>query len=438
MSTAHPIRKNPIDPSRLSPAQRIWALLDMPLNDLAGIVLLFLAGFLMLADIKVGKVEVALDSQVMAKLCVIGACGIYGLLGFLADPQVRRTLFSFPVLWVVMISACFFLAVPTSITPVESLASAISIACITLATVTGIVRLGAGTVVTTLFYSLCLYVVAAWIAFLAFPEIGVYAEKLSEGRFQNRMAGIAHPNTLGQFSGLTIVLGSILYVRFGQRSMFRIGIILLAALALLFSLSRTSMVATVFALSIAFRKQLFRREYALYAVGIVLAGAIGFLVLASTTDLSETIEQKLRLLSKSGDLSELTSATGRVEIWKYASRLIAEKPLTGYGAATSKYYLEDYTYYTHNMIMHVAFSTGIFGGTFALLMCLGRILAMITHHHLLADGIIAFLLVNGFFENVLFCFLAGLPTMMWIVGCCLPHFMPLDEKQVELSLRNIE
>ncbi len=432
MSSRFPIAdrtKAPRDPSEspefLTVKQQLDHWLQLPLLDLIGFTVLFLAGFLMLVDVQTEKTDVALDGQVLLKLCVIAGCGFYGAYGFLIDSRVRQTLGSFPVLWVVLIIGCFFVASPGSITPRESFASAVAMTAVTLMTVTAIAQLGPRQVLITLFYSLSAYMVLSWASYFLMPSVGIFDEPLGNGDFKRRMAGVGHPNTLGQFSGLTIVLGSILFVRFGQRSMFRVAIMLLAGLALIGSLSRTSMLATTIALAVAFRREIFQKNHLLPLVVLALAGAVGLLVLVSTeSNLGRAVEKKLSFVSKTGELSELTSATGRVQIWAFTLEKIAARPITGYGAATSKYYLEEYSSYTHNMILHVAFSTGVIGGAFAFLMCLGRLVALFTRHHFVADGIIAFLLVNGLFENVMFSFLAGLPTILWIVGLCLPHWMP--------------
>ena len=409
---------------RSNPFQQLSFIGSLPLIDLVGIAVLFMAGFLNLVDVQVDKDSVELDKQVLAKLMVLAGCGLYGALGFATDIRVRKTLFSFPMLWIVMIIGCYIIAAPGSVTQTESLASAISMVCIALMTVTAIIQLGSLTVLATLFYSLSLFVVLSWVAFLLFPEIGVFEEPIVGGQFTTRMSGLAHPNTLGQFSGLTIVLGFLLCWKLGRWSLFKIGIIILAGMSLVGSLSRTSILATGVALFVANRTELLKKKYLLPYVMVGLMGAVTLPALSTKLNISDKIEDKLSFLSKSGDTSELTSATGRADIWAFAIRKVADRPLTGFGAATSKYYMQDYSSYTHNLIINVLFSTGVFGGLLALLMCIGRIISLFTNHHVVADAIVAFILVNGLFENVIFSFLAGMPTIIWITGLCLPQWMP--------------
>lgn len=178
--------------------------------------------------------------------------------------------------------------------------------------------------------------------------------------------------------------------------------------------------ATVVALAVAYRHVFLKQEYfQRYVIAACLA-ALGFMVLSTQVDIGAKIKEKMTLVSKSGDADELTSATGRAEIWAYTIRLIKQRPLIGYGAATSKFYLKDYSQYTHNMILNVALSTGIIGGFAMLMMVLGRLRAMMTVSYPLADGILVFIIVNGLFENVIFSILCGMPTMVWIMSLAWP------------------
>ena len=70
----------------------------------------------------------------------------------------------------------------------------------------------------------------------------------------------------------------------------------------------------------------------------------------------------LSVVTKTGDVTELTSATGRTEIWAEAIRLIGERPLTGYGLNSSPALMEDFSYHTHNLVLHATFSGGVVAG----------------------------------------------------------------------------
>jgi len=175
------------------------------------------------------------------------------------------------------------------------------------------------------------------------------------------------------------------------------------------------LIATVFGLAIAYRSVFFKAEYLQRYIVAAMVGIFALMVVSTQVDLGAKLKEKMAIVSKSGDADELTSATGRSEIWAYTIRLLAERPIVGYGAATSKYYLERYSRYTHNMILNVAFSTGIIGGFACVMMVLGRIRALFSISHPLPDGIVAFIVLNGFFENVIFAVITGMPTILWIM-----------------------
>lgn len=395
-------------------------ILSAPLSTVVGLTLITIVAFLNAVDVSIDKDKVGLDAQVMLKLLGIGFAGIYGGIGFLTDRRVRDLVQSFPVFWVVLIIAMYFLSVPFSIDPKVSLASTLSMVAVLLLTLRALVQIGILPVLNAIFVGMGLFNVLSWVVFFLWPAVGVLEEPLPDGKFALRMSGLAHSNVLGQYSGLTVVLGTIMAFTYKKRSGMRIGLIVVALGALVCSLSRTSLAATVFALVIAYRRVFFKREYLRRYVVATMVGVFAMLLISTQVDLGAKIKEKMTLVSKSGDAEELTSATGRAEIWAYAIRLLGQRPLIGYGAATSKHYLARYSSYTHNMILNVAFSTGLIGGLACLVMVLGRVRAMFKISHPLADGILVFIIVNGFFENVIFAIIVGMPTMVWIMSLSWP------------------
>ncbi len=402
------------------PGTRLVDVVNIPITTIIGLGLIFFVTWINLANLSADKDTVGLDLQVLVKLMGIGVAGLYGAYGFCTDRRVRDVLQSFPVFWMVIIITLYFVAALFSITKVISLVSAVSMVAVLLMTVTALTQIGIMPVLNAIFAGMAFFNIFSWIVYFVWPDVGVLAEPLPEGKFAYRMSGLAHPNTLGQYTGLTVVLGTIMYVTYQKRSLLRTGLIFVAAAALVNSLSRTSLVATVFALAVAYRHVVLKREYlATYVIALLFA-TLGIMLISTQVDIGAKIEEKMTLVSKSGDADELTTATGRAEIWAYTIKLIKKRPLLGYGAATSKHFLADYSQYTHNMVLNVAFSTGIVGGFAMLMMILGRIRAIMTVSHPLADGILVFIIINGLFENVMFSILCGMPTIVWIMSLSWP------------------
>lgn len=398
-------------------SQKFMGLLQYPLETCVGMLALFGCAFFNLSDLTVsGADKVSLDFQVLIKLMLLGAFGVYGGIGLLTHLKVRQMLFSFPIMWMVIILGFFVLSVPGSVTPKESLASTISIGCVLLGTTRALVEIGVRNILKTVFYAGAVFLFTSWLLFLFVPSLGVFQEPITEGQFVARMSGMSHPNTLGQFAGITIVIGLLLYRVYGEFSKFRAFIVLMAIGALLGSVSRSSLFATMVGVLVIYRASVFDRRYLIYLLWIGVLGCVGLMALSLVTDLGALIESKLATVSKSGDAEELTTATGRAEIWAYAIKLIAEEPLTGYGATTSKWYLSDYSLYTHNLLLNVAFSTGVFGGFACLCMIIGRVVSFFRVEHPVSDALIAFVVINGLFENVIFSILCGMPTIIWILA----------------------
>ena len=424
---------------RASKAKRsgsMGSLLNLKLSVLVGLGVLFCICVFNLSDISgADKEKINVDATVLLKIGFLGIAGLYGVIGAYTDSKVRRLMFSFPVVWIWLLFGFYCLGVVKSVTPKESVASAISIACVLLCTSRVLVQHGVESVLRTVLYALSAFVLISWLLFLFVPEIGVFEEDTVEGQIFKRMGGLAHPNTLGQFSGLNIVLGLLFFRNYGLKmNKWRWLVIALAAGALIASVSRTSLIATVFALVFVYRDKCLRREYLPYIFGLGIVGLMGLLALSATTDLGSAIESKLAVVSKSGDAEELTTATGRAEIWAYSIKLIVQQPVFGYGAATSKWFLSDYSLYTHNLVLNVAFSTGVFGGLACLMMVLGRVSSVIYRPHRIADALLVFILVNGMFENVIFSILCGLPTIVWIIAMAIPVMDNIAEEDSEPRL----
>ncbi|MEM7782211.1 MAG: O-antigen ligase family protein, partial [Planctomycetota bacterium] len=353
--------------------QSLTGFTRIPLELVIGVVLLTSVSFLNQVDLETDNAKVGLSGQVYLKLGFLGLAALYGFWGFVTDSRVQKIVLSFPVLWIVGIFAFFLAAVPGSVTQAESLASTLSIPCVVLLSITMAVRYGQNLFLESLFIALFAFTGLSWVAFLLVPEIGVFFEPLPNGEFQSRMSGLAHPNTLGQYSGLLVVLSALLYSKNDSLKGIRIFAAVLGLAALVLCLSRTSLLATVVALSVIYRDRIFKPQYTVYYLLAACVVMMASVVLLLSMDVGTYLESKLSLLSKSGDTEELTSGTGRNEIWAYTLKLIGEQPAIGYGQATSKVYLADYSLYTHNMILNVMLSGGVIAGLMAIAMVIGRI-----------------------------------------------------------------
>ena len=390
-----------------------WA--HIPLLTVAGFVLVAAAAGFNLVNIQSGEAG-RFDVQALLKLAVVGMFSAYGAFHFVADSRVRSVFFTFPGTWLALLVCCYLVAVPFSISPRNAMMSTGILGCVILGTVTAVTQLGVYWVVRSMFFGASFFVLGSWLLFIVSPELGTFEEPLIDGQFLRRMSGLAHPNTLGQYSGITIVMVIGMWTCYGIRSKLNLVIMLLAIGSLVGSLSRASVLATVLALLVAYRSVFLRSEYLRKYLVLVCVGVVALMIASATMDIPGFLQEQLASVSKSGDAEEITTATGRAEIWAYSIRLIAEKPLTGYGAASSLLLLEDYSYYTHNLVLNVVFCSGIVGGAVVIMMLLTRLLALVYRNHPLADALFAFIFFNGLVENTIFSPVASLPTMAFVVA----------------------
>ena len=121
----------------------VGQMLELPLATLVGLASLFCIGFFNLSDLSVGDQEkISVDFTVLLKVGFLAVAGAYGAVGAYTDSRVRRLMFSTPVIWVWVLFGFYCLGVINSVIPKETVASAISIACVLLCTTRVLIQVG--------------------------------------------------------------------------------------------------------------------------------------------------------------------------------------------------------------------------------------------------------------------------------------------------------
>ena len=391
----------------------VW---NLPVLHLVAAAILLFSAFANHVVLDVEKTDVGLDQVVFVKLMFTCLGMLLALKAFLADCRIRDVAGSWPgitILWLFVIYAISSLLSSNS---APAIASSVSIPAVYLLTITVAIQLGRDRLVQLLFAASSVFVLGSWLVYFLKPEIGVLMEPLPDGTFARRMSGLSHPNTLGQYAGMNLLLGTLLIVTYRKRSWIYALLLLASVAALVACLSRTSMLAFVLAIIVGYREIFVTRGFVklMLIVGILVSAVSVFLL--AETDMDRQFEQNMALLSKSGQAEEITSGTGRSRIWAKTIQLIRERPSIGYGPATSKELLADYSSYAHNLILNIVLSTGFVGGFLGLLMCVGRIAMLFQFRNPVADSLMAFILVNGIFENIIFSTICGFPTICWTLA----------------------
>ena len=365
------------------------------------------------------KTNVGFDRLVLIKLVVslaAASCAGWGCLKF---EDVRKTLITVPTL---LLAAIFLLALIGSTSGITSTSipmaviNAFSVVfAITAIKTVGLRIVSFATICGVVGTSLC-----ALFLFCFVPEKGVFAEPLDAGQFLNRMGGMAHPNSVARSAIVGCLLTLYLY-RTDELTLKGAGILLLLfGLTAYFAMSRTAIIAGTVGCMMLFADRLTSRWSLIAFASMTMAGALAVLLLIAVGREERLVGKVVGLVSKSGNASELTSGTGRTEIWFEAARQIAKRPLIGYGFNSGPTLLINHSQATHNAIMNATLSAGIFAGIAMIALLAWTGWNAMNSPNLVIRALCSFLFLSCLTEDTVLETFPGPCTMMWYVCCVLP------------------
>ncbi|MCC9641796.1 O-antigen ligase family protein [Rhodopirellula sp. JC740] len=369
-----------------------------------------------------GSAGAGLTSEVALKLLLAANVGLVALAGWLLCPPVRQRLARFPGSVLVMLGVVLLGTSVVAYTPAANVSRAASLIngfYIVFAAV-ALHFLTLQQTIRCVLIGLVIHLVAAWALYWMGGDTAVYEEEFSQTLIVERMGSTAHPNSLGRIATLAIVTCLSLW-RIRTRPMrpfdfMSLGFVfVIAAATILETMSRTAAVACAASVLAIMSDRLSNRRG--LALSLLAAMTICLIVL-SIGLLSEGSDVGSRVVAvgtKTGDVDELTSATGRTEIWAEAIRLIAHRPLTGWGLNSSPLLMEDYSHHTHNLLLHAFFSAGLFAG-----LCMAVLIGWTIYHGFtvvdpLFRGIAAYICVSGLFEDTAFETFPFASTLLWLL-----------------------
>jgi O-antigen ligase len=175
-----------------------------------------------------------------------------------------------------------------------------------------------------------------------------------------RWSGLSFsPTGLGVAAALCSVSGAALWASGRHRPLAATGFAA-GALALALSQSRSSTISVIVALAVA----------SLVTVGpwrtLLRFGTVALLLVTILRLAGDGTSS----LSRSGDSRELTTLTGRTEVWSITSHLIADRPVAGHGVGSSGALFAEVVrsgqlwweaFSPHNVLLTVALETGAIG-----------------------------------------------------------------------------
>ncbi|WP_417745132.1 O-antigen ligase family protein [Rosistilla oblonga] len=374
-------------------------------------LLVFAVVFLNAADFRgdTGE-EFSVHWQIYLRLLICAVCGGTGIL--LVSKSYRAFL-TFPGFLITLLIAWIGVTLPFSVDRTYSLAAYVSLGAVAMLIPAAMQILGGYRYLMIVAAGLMTFIVGSWIAYLVFPEIGIFKEQITQTEVLERMGGLGHPNELGLYSAFTTVLFAVL--GYGRRLSYLIVVpaMLLSLVTLVVCFSRTSMGITLVGLLVVYRKELFTQQTVIATLLLAILAIPPIFVVAGNGGFDWLVGDALEKLSKSGTADELTTATGRTDIWAYAIQRIGEQPLHGYGYMTARFVMEKYSYHCHNIVLNMCLNTGVIGGMTLLSMVLYFVYAIYHDPRYEVDGLVAVILAGGLIDGLLFAAVPSAAVLIW-------------------------
>jgi O-antigen ligase len=395
-------------------------------SRIAILVVVFAAVFLVDANFRNRDyADKAVDFQVLIKI------GIWLLLTLVAIIHMRRWLAHVVMpsnLPCLMFIAWIVFTATVSPHPAYSAVAALSIFAYVIFSAFLFSSFGRVEIFLVTVMAITVFCIVSIAVYFAVPELGRFVFWLNDQRHvSSRMAGIAgSANNMGRLAAFGLVL-IILYASEFRRvhPLLVPACTAVLSVSLVMTNSRSAM-AMVLALGAAALLLRWRRLHLL-----VLVVSAGLLAAALVLPLEDGV---LRLISRSGDIDEITSMTGRSSIWSAVPRLIEGREWTGFGYASSVFVLPQHerevgflTSHAHNIVLQLLLTTGWIG---VALFCLS-IVSVGVRAAYLADRtvliLLSFVLLNGITESSAFGTVANVCSLAFAFAVTLPPEWKNDE-----------
>jgi O-antigen ligase len=204
------------------------------------------------------------------------------------------------------------------------------------------------------------------------PEFGLaYNRHFDIYRFKGVMG---HANALGRVCALLIII--ILFYKLNDNNSNKLILLILAGTSfyiLLQTDSRAALFAMIIVCStgIILKYFLLSKHKAILAISLLPLIFISIYVMILLLNPASFFEREVvESITRSGNVEELTTFTGRIDVWLLYFDYISQNPLIGYGYQVGDHYMREaarmgysgfVTTHAHNMYIEIAFSSGLIG-----------------------------------------------------------------------------
>ena len=396
----------------------------------------FLAIFIAITEVNLRTRPIGaggLDWQVALKLCVWFTGGLFAMLRLNAVLELLRT----PIGGA---SLCYmgFLLLSTAWAPnpADTIVSCVLLFCVLLFAMAMVSELSVKDILIglTIGYSMIVLPSLA-ISPFAVSFAPVNADSLGEA---DRLRGFAnHPVPLAAVCAVLMVCCAALMQYMPKRRPILIGIIVLALATLMLSQSRMALIAVLVS---GFIFWLRVRPGASWLIPIGVMAATAITLTTASVGLENVLPREVvKLVSRSGNVNELLTLTGRSVIWDFTLRQIAEAPVLGQGHNSSEpIFLERFQHFTvthaHNLLLQALFSIGLIGTLFLVTILVIQFRTFLVSPDLFRDVMLVTLLVSGITETALYTRRPGALSVIWMFTIALAAYHVVERRRINAAL----
>lgn len=307
----------------------------------------------------------SIDFQIIIKLSLWAA--------MLIPPLVRMYTTKFASLaaigpfWLSLYLWCLLSAVWSPV-PLFTLVAAVSVLSYMLFFTYVLTVYDRFSVIRVIFFAFSAFCLASFLVYFAIPSLGrmpLYTTGDAIGAattLTKRLTGLTpSANAMGVLSAFALLLGVMFFkeLRRSDGYLFYLGFLIILT-NMIMCQSRTAMIS-FFIFSYIFYFVRFRSVY----VSAIAFAVLCFIIVI----IMQNQDAFLRLMARSGSASEVTSLNGRAEIWPVAFAQFLEKPITGWGYASSAAVLLKLSSqvgfssisHAHNLFLQILLTTGLVG-----------------------------------------------------------------------------
>lgn len=410
----------------------------------ATLVTLFLATAMNPIQIIVPDTEIdrgidGFEPITLAKLGIAALAVTIGAWGFLNGAAVRRLFATATGSLLAMLAITFVVTSIFAFADAAAISRAASLIflgyVLFIAVAVTIVELRQ--IVATMTLGSIAYLLATWMVYLAMPSIGHFVEYTDAFNSVIRMGGTAHPNGIAREACIMMILCGC-FLRPGvwreHRPMMRclLWMAMVLGLATLSqTMSRTAMAAGWVAMVALIWDRLWTRAgmtAVMAGTTIALVIFLGGLLVSRDQSGADRIAT---YLTKSGSVNEITSLTGRTEIWAEAVGLISQRPISGWGLDSAASLMGEHAMGTHNLLLHFLFSGGIFSALILVALLIATAVIAWTSSQPIFRAIAAYIFVSAILEDTLVESFPTCLTMLWVILLLHPSAMAIRDAALQ-------